>query len=337
MKIISRYLNVPLCTALSLMALANAPAHAATGPDIYFYPSASWDIERSLVIADDETGAQCTLKNTFNNGFTLTFSSVEDKISGLSVDLSQDILTPNDAYDVALQVPGATPAPLKAMAQSASTLNINLSEHSPLYETLKQSSVLDLKIDENNFRFYMIGFAEAAKKFSTCAQTTTAKSPEEVPEASDENEKSAAHDLIERPEGTHVKSTFKVKKQRAQGHFDFTDQDENTPEDMSTTDIMAEDSMVDDVIPQSMVREDLTREKSAPVQITTFEEAERQVRRLGEQIRKERAKCALEKEELETMLFNPNLTETAQIAKLAELEEALAAAQRRIRELEARR
>ncbi len=54
-----------------------------------------------------------------------------------------------------------------------------------------------------------------------------------------------------------------------------------------------------------------------------FDEAERQIMRLGRQLQSHRAACDLEKAELERMLFDPQLTDQKQIAKLTSLEAAL--------------
>ncbi len=66
-----------------------------------------------------------------------------------------------------------------------------------------------------------------------------------------------------------------------------------------------------------------------------YNEAERQIKRLGMELAKERAQRAAEKEELENMLFDPQVTSQQQIAKLAELEEKLATAQTKLREQQA--
>lgn len=61
-----------------------------------------------------------------------------------------------------------------------------------------------------------------------------------------------------------------------------------------------------------------------------YNEAERQVTSLGQQVQKERAQCAFEKKELETMLFDPQVTNEAQLAHLAKLEQQLQAARAEI-------
>lgn len=64
-----------------------------------------------------------------------------------------------------------------------------------------------------------------------------------------------------------------------------------------------------------------------------FNEAERQIAALGQKIQKERAQCAMEKSELEMMLFDPAVTEQAQLARLADLEKQLQAAKAEIQKL----
>lgn len=55
-----------------------------------------------------------------------------------------------------------------------------------------------------------------------------------------------------------------------------------------------------------------------------FNEAERQIKRLGQELQQERAQCAAEKKDLEASLFDPQITGQEQLARLAALEEELA-------------
>jgi len=57
-----------------------------------------------------------------------------------------------------------------------------------------------------------------------------------------------------------------------------------------------------------------------------YNEAERQIKRLGRQLQAARQQCTSEKQELETMLFDPQVTEQSQLAKLSALEQDLAQA-----------
>ena len=58
-----------------------------------------------------------------------------------------------------------------------------------------------------------------------------------------------------------------------------------------------------------------------------YNEAERQIKRLGRQLQAARQQCTTEKQELETMLFDPQVTEQSQLAKLSAMEQELASAQ----------
>jgi len=66
-----------------------------------------------------------------------------------------------------------------------------------------------------------------------------------------------------------------------------------------------------------------------------YNEAERQIKRIGQDLQKERARCAMEKQELEAMLFDPDLTSQEQLARLATLEQELAQAKAVIANLKA--
>ncbi len=61
-----------------------------------------------------------------------------------------------------------------------------------------------------------------------------------------------------------------------------------------------------------------------------FNEAEREIRRLGSAVEQERAKCAVEKKNLEYMLFDPKIAEKEQISRLTTLEEQLAQAKQEL-------
>ena len=54
-----------------------------------------------------------------------------------------------------------------------------------------------------------------------------------------------------------------------------------------------------------------------------YNEAERQIKRLGRQLQTAKAQCDQEKEKLQSMLFDPKVTQQQQLAKLSSLEEEL--------------
>ncbi|MGB0720659.1 MAG: hypothetical protein ACPGRX_09295 [Bdellovibrionales bacterium] len=57
-----------------------------------------------------------------------------------------------------------------------------------------------------------------------------------------------------------------------------------------------------------------------------YNEAELQIKRMAQELQKERAACSLEKQDLEAMLFDPEVTSQEQLAQLNRLEQELAEA-----------
>jgi hypothetical protein len=65
-----------------------------------------------------------------------------------------------------------------------------------------------------------------------------------------------------------------------------------------------------------------------------YQESQREIRRLGALLEQDRVKCKEEKKDIEYMLFDPEVTKSAQIAKLGELEDQIQTKDKRIAELE---
>jgi hypothetical protein len=66
-----------------------------------------------------------------------------------------------------------------------------------------------------------------------------------------------------------------------------------------------------------------------------YNEAELQLKKLGQQLQIERAQCGTEKKELETQLFDPQITNQQQLARLADLERQLAEANEKLQRMNA--
>jgi hypothetical protein len=64
-----------------------------------------------------------------------------------------------------------------------------------------------------------------------------------------------------------------------------------------------------------------------------YNEAELQLKKLGQQLQMERAQCTTEKKELETQLFDPQITSQEQLARLADLERQLAEANAKLQSM----
>jgi hypothetical protein len=61
-----------------------------------------------------------------------------------------------------------------------------------------------------------------------------------------------------------------------------------------------------------------------------YTEAERELKRLGQQLQQERAQCNMQKQDIEAQLFDPQVTSQQQLARLGTLEQQLADAQRKL-------
>lgn len=198
------------------------------------------------------------------------------------------------------------------------------------------------------------------------AQENSASVPEAVPEAPEpvEREALAEKTALETEQqggpvsGEAVSSSISastpeivVHKSRIRAEADFTappetgasDMEGNSGDDSASSrrivelqktvdSLRAENAALNDEL-KSMVRESenerlsISSENWNLEQATMkFNEAERQIKRLGMELQKERARCDGEKKELEAMLFDPQVTNQQQLARLADLEAQLSKA-----------
>lgn len=65
-----------------------------------------------------------------------------------------------------------------------------------------------------------------------------------------------------------------------------------------------------------------------------YQESQREIRRLGARIEEEQLKCEAEKKQVESMLFDPEITQTSQISKLNSLKDQLQEKETKISELQ---
>ncbi len=79
----------------------------------------------------------------------------------------------------------------------------------------------------------------------------------------------------------------------------------------------------------SLVSGDATMEQA----VKRSNEAEREIRRLGQQVEKEKQQCSIQKAEIEQMLFDPAVTEEKQLEKLRSLEAQLEQANTKISQM----
>lgn len=161
-RVLSVLLGCASVAAISTNALAAQP----TEPELQFYPAEKWNVTA--------TEQLCTIKATFNNGFTVRLLGNERWVRALDVDFRQNILTSGDTYDATLTVPGVATKTFKASAQSGSLLAFGIGNDKSFYKSLKQSAVLDVRLDDNQFRFIMTGFGNHVRNFESCMADVSA-------------------------------------------------------------------------------------------------------------------------------------------------------------------
>ena len=154
-------------SAFGLIALAPF-ALAEPAPDYTFQPSAQWTTSAQSQNIADAAVHSCAVSTTFNNGFIMTFDGSHKWVQSLQIDLRQAALERGKSYDVSLSVPGQTNISSRGIADSNNVLNINLNGQKKLYQAIRDNAVLDVGIEGNDFRFYMVNFQPAAKDFERC-------------------------------------------------------------------------------------------------------------------------------------------------------------------------
>ncbi len=259
-----------------------------------------------------------------SNGFILAFSGPKGTPvpQRLSVDFRQGVFSAGQNYATRLGGGGVL-----AQGISPSVLAI------PLSRAFRPRDSMALDVEGNAFTFALPGLPEMFADFSACRDA-----PKPVPEPM---KKPMLGPKPKNPKPIVVDSS---KTNRA-----------NTPKPDFAPESLARNVAAAQGAPQTValrrdiealsaknlrlektleaVRADLAAAKrrgglggkdwSLEEASARYEESERQVRRLGEQIERERLACQKDKEDLEALLFDPAVTEQRQLAKLADLERQL--------------
>jgi hypothetical protein len=158
--------KLTLLLATTVLSSAAVPAHAAKEPEIYFYPAKTWTIGHA-----SENSTSCAVQREFNNGFVLQFDGAEKNVQSFTVNFRQNLFNEGQSYNVGLTVPGKTSQHLQATATSPTMLTIPLQSAGEIYKGARDSAAIDVAIDDNNFRYYLVNFAPAAGSFENCIQT----------------------------------------------------------------------------------------------------------------------------------------------------------------------
>ncbi|MCD8563027.1 MAG: hypothetical protein LRY54_03040 [Alphaproteobacteria bacterium] len=163
-----------LCTSpVALMSAwaedAPVSGEAQPGAPVYFYPASAWDIKP---LEDSETGLKiCAISAQFNNGFFIQMSAAQEGINSISINFRQPVFTAGSTANVGISAPGVIKKLLPAVAYKPELLVINFEGQSALFDAIKTAGVMDFSMGaENQFRFYLSGFALALPRLAQCMQ-----------------------------------------------------------------------------------------------------------------------------------------------------------------------
>lgn len=163
-----RYSLLKAAAVAALAVSTTGGGALAAEPEISFYPVQAWTSGSTPGVTAAGGAAQCFVQSEFNNHYIVRFDGSGNWVESLNIDFRQNVFETGKSYDVSLSVPGVENKTLSAEAARQSALSIRLKGQKDFYKALSQSPVLDIKIEENHFRFYLTGFAAAAKNFERC-------------------------------------------------------------------------------------------------------------------------------------------------------------------------
>lgn len=174
MKLLKRNILTAASSGV-LLCMSATKSMAYEAPSLSFYPVASWSVSD---MNHPQTGEKhCLLNNEYNNGFILQFQGSKGNIESLSIDLRQNVFQVGQGKNVVATLPGKGSVSLPAKAFNANTLAINFSGQDSFFQSIKAASAMDIKIDENAFRFFTTGLANAVKAFEYCMNPASAPQP----------------------------------------------------------------------------------------------------------------------------------------------------------------
>ena len=150
---------VAVCLLSPFPVLASG---SLTGPEFSFHPSTSWTLQ------PDAAGGRCVIASEFDNGFIMRLQASVSSLESLELDLRQTVFDAGMVVDVSASVPGVFRQALKGSARTSGVLNVDLSGHSRLYDSMKAAGVVDLNVVGNEFRFYLTGFSAASSRLESC-------------------------------------------------------------------------------------------------------------------------------------------------------------------------
>lgn len=137
----------------------------ASDPSLYFYPTQKWAVSQT---GGDAASPNCTLSNTFNNGFGINIGGNASGLSMLEIDFRQPSFETGKRYEVVYTVPGQSREIFQARARTGSVLTSDISSREGFPAALESAATMDLSIQNNEFRLYLTGFAKAMEEYRDC-------------------------------------------------------------------------------------------------------------------------------------------------------------------------
>lgn len=370
--------------ALGVMVFTS-PQALADDPELSFYPAGQWTVSK---------GAMCSISAEFNNGFVMQFDGATDGLQSMSIDFRQAAFEAGKDYKIKLSVPGLVEKTVSGQAGDGQVLRLDMKGHDDVLYAMGKSSILDLGIEDNHFRFYMVGYVEDSKDFNSCMNikagvetladakgeatyadvkanrahvaaeenivvSTSRLPPDTVVPPAPEDEAAPPSEPVEMgkaggkageksADDAKMKYVFKGEDKSDLGYLGI-EEDSKVKVSREKYEVQADFTGAKDVSKlknenaslKNELQSALDEQRSEQLSISAenwdleratarYNEAELQIKTLGQKLQRERTQCTMEKKELETMLFDPQVTSTQQQAKLAELEEQLMNAQKEL-------
>lgn len=315
---------------LSLVIFITLQASAFASPALEFSNNGQWSVYKN----GEGKHKVCVARTSLDNGFVTAFSGAKALPSRLSIDFKQNIFTAGKPYDVKISTHATAPRKIAAKAMSASVLAIYTDNQGDIISAISKENALTIDVQNNSFKFNLKNANSVIGNFKDCKEIKPkAVAKQEAPKA-----KAEKAEVIKSPAPKKTVETTKPIK------VDFSKQNlappaksnKKTPtsdnvlilkrdiEILTAKNIALERQLVG-AKAELAAKKTAIESKGWNTEEATikYQESERQIKRLGEQMSRERLSCQREKEDLEAQLFDPAVTEQKQLAKLSDLERQL--------------
>lgn len=150
----------------------SVPALAADS-QVQFHPVKPWVGE---ALPGPGGTPVCSSRTEYNNGFVLQFASSARGLEMIAVNFRQNVFKDGQSYPVQIGIENGPARDVTAKARGGGQLNIPLSGDAAFLDALKNAPSLNLRIEDNDFRFFLVGFKDAFSNLTSCAPAAAAPS-----------------------------------------------------------------------------------------------------------------------------------------------------------------